>query len=114
MKTETANVPSCRRAATDEVQMTRLEGGTMTVQELIDQLQNQDHESRVGFCYDYGDHAHTMVVADIKVIEERCVVYSDYHSMDRLANDGDTDGQGGMEKDHEEVVLLSNSRLEYR
>jgi hypothetical protein len=64
----------------------------MTVGELIERLEGiDDKELPVGFSYNYGDHWHTRVVADVTDAEEAEVIYSDYHNMNKMAEDENDD-----------------------
>jgi hypothetical protein len=64
----------------------------MKVSELIADLQQFDMDSPVHFAYNYGDHWRTQVAPGINNVTEGMVVYSDYHSMDKLAKFDDTEG----------------------
>jgi hypothetical protein len=78
----------------------------MTVQELIEQLQQFDPATEVHFQYNYGDHWRTQVAPGVKRLEEGYVKHSDYHSMDAVVDEDDED-YGEEEAGHKSVVLLS-------
>lgn len=59
----------------------------MQVCELIELLEASDPAAEVHFAYNYGDHWRTQVAPAVKRVEALPVVYSDYHSMDRLADE---------------------------
>lgn len=59
----------------------------MKVKELIERLSDMDEEKEVLFSYNYGDHCHTMVAAQIYRVEESEVVHSEYHRMKRIVDD---------------------------
>jgi len=70
----------------------------MKVKELIEMLSEFDAEMEIGFSYNYGDHWNTAVVEDISTIDEEQVQWSDYHSMNKIADDED-------EKTHTMLIL---------
>lgn len=51
---------------------------TMTVRELIEELESQDPDARVVFQYDYGDYGHTQAIGEIGLVEVRPVEPSGY------------------------------------
>jgi len=63
----------------------------MTVKDLIEELEDFKSDSEVFFSYDYGDHAHTIVVSDINGVEKQNLIYSDYHQMLRIADREDSE-----------------------
>ena len=75
----------------------------MTVKELIKKLEDMDETMEVLFSYDYGDYPNTMVAAKIFNVDESEVIYSDYHRMDRIINDGDEE-----EREGSRVVVILN------
>lgn len=83
----------------------------MTVQELIEQLGYMDPNAEVHFAYNYGDHWRTEVAPKVGRIDEGAVVYSEYHRMDKIAEDDtDFDEETGEERVDEtlrRVVVLS-------
>jgi hypothetical protein len=83
----------------------------MTVQELIEQLGYMDPNAEVHFAYNYGDHWRTEVAPKVGRIDEGAVVYSEYHRMDKIAED-DTDfdedtGEEIVDETLRRVVVLS-------
>jgi len=65
---------------------------TMTVAELIEQLQNFDDETPVVFAYQYGDYRKTTVCAGIDSVGLEDIEWSDYHRMYREQSE-DTDNE---------------------
>ena len=63
----------------------------MNVKQLIEKLQEFDPSKEVVFAYNYGDHWRTQVAGEIDLIEERDVVHSNYHSMDKVIDEDDHD-----------------------
>jgi hypothetical protein len=61
----------------------------MTVEELIEELQNFEPDTPVHFSYNYGDYWKTVVAPETRTVEELPIVYSDYHSMPKLAEDSE-------------------------
>ena len=59
----------------------------MKVQELIEELEGQDPDTEVKFCYNYGDHWHTEVAQDVETVETGVTIHSDYHGMDKVVDD---------------------------
>jgi len=60
----------------------------MTVAELIRELEMMPDDMEVKFTYNYGDYSDSQVcgtIGDVDILE---VNYSDYHRMDKLAEDG--------------------------
>ncbi len=61
----------------------------MVVHELIELLKKQDPASEVGFAYPSGDYWKTVVVGEPNDVVEEYVIWSDYHSMERMASEQD-------------------------
>jgi hypothetical protein len=80
----------------------------MTVQDLIELLQQENPEAEVHFSYNYGDHWRTQVAPTVDSVETGYVKYSDYHRMDKVTDDEDDiyleDGE--RDEDIKEVVIL--------
>jgi hypothetical protein len=84
----------------------------MTVQELIEQLGYMDKDAEVHFAYNYGDHWRTEVAPAVDRVDTGAVVYSEYHRMDKIVenDDSDFDEETGEEIVNEtlrRVVVLS-------
>jgi hypothetical protein len=84
----------------------------MKVSELIEQLQYMDQDAEVHFAYNYGDHWRTEVAPAVTAVSEGVVEYSDYHRMDKVAEDYE-DGEdfideetGDYKKDVRRVVII--------
>ena len=60
----------------------------MTVQELIEELQQFDPNQTVRFSYNYGDHWRTHVAPEVQTVSEEAVKFSAYHDMHALDDDG--------------------------
>ncbi len=72
----------------------------MTKKELIELLEHFDDDMEVKFAYNAGDYWRTQVAKDISDAEEGSVIYSDYHMMDKVDDDGEEEGS-------KMVILLS-------
>jgi len=84
----------------------------MKVSELIEQLGYLDQDAEVHFSYCYGDHWRTEVAPAVGRVDEGAVVYSEYHRMDKIVenDDSDFDEETGEEIVNEtlrRVVVLS-------
>ena len=78
----------------------------MTVQELINLLQWQDPDAEVHFAYNYGDHWRTEVAPNVSNVREGVVEYSDYHRMDKIADeDYDDEDEATVDSQRRVVVL---------
>jgi hypothetical protein len=75
----------------------------MTVQELIEKLEEYDPDANVHFTYNYGDHSRTMVAPMVRNVDEHLVVRSEYHNMPVII---DEDDSRYNEADHSVVVLF--------
>ena len=74
----------------------------MTVQELIEKLQQMPDDMEVKIGYDYGDYWNTSVCGYIGSVDILDVKFSDYHRMDKIL-DWDSDDQP-----EKQIVVLSN------
>jgi hypothetical protein len=79
-----------------------LESG-LTVEELIEELQSMDPESRVVFAYNYGDHGRTEVAEVVTTIDEGAVEWSEYHRMPKTIETDD----GQVQDDVASVVVIN-------
>ena len=61
----------------------------MKVSELIELLQCEDQDADVHFSYNYGDHWRTQVAPKVRNVNAGIVAYSEYHRMDKVADDED-------------------------
>ena len=61
----------------------------MTVRDLKEMLEGQDDSMEVHFAYNFGDYWRTQVAPKASDADTRMVRYSDYHSMDKIDEDGD-------------------------
>ncbi len=74
----------------------------MTVQELINRLEQYDPQTQVHFAYNYGDHWRTMVAPAVQSVEEMRIEYSGYHEQFKLVDDEEEDND-----EQQSVVILS-------
>jgi hypothetical protein len=74
----------------------------MTVQELIEELQDMAPDAEVHFQYNYGDYWRTQVAPEVGTVETANVVWSDYHSMPKIIDD---DGTRDMAEAKQVVVI---------
>ena len=82
----------------------------MTVQELIEQLGYMDKDAEVHFAYNYGDHWRTQVAPKVRDCDEGVVQYSDYHRMDKMAEDEEdmyNEETGELNEGVRRVVVIS-------
>jgi len=83
----------------------------MQVKELIEMLEGMNPEAEVHFSYNYGDYWRTEVAPAVGRVDEGAVVYSEYHRMDKMAEDDtEFDEETGEEVKDEtlrRVVVLS-------
>jgi hypothetical protein len=79
----------------------------MQVKELIEQLQDMDPEADVHFAYNYGDHWRTEVAPKVCRVDEGVVEYSEYHRMDKIANEDYDDEDEGTVASQRRVVVLA-------
>ena len=84
----------------------------MKVAQLIEELQCMNPEAEVHFAYNYGDHWRTEVAPAVDRVDTGAVVYSEYHRMDKIVNDNDSDfdeetGEEIVDETLRRVVVLS-------
>lgn len=79
----------------------------MKVRELIQELKNFDQDAEVHFAYNYGDHWRTTVAPAVKSVDEYPVVYSEYHSMDKLVADDDEES---FKRKEDRVAVILQAR----
>jgi hypothetical protein len=80
----------------------------MKVKDLIEQLGYMDPEAEVHYSYCYGDHWRTEVAPRVDRVDEGAVVYSDYHRMDKMADDEFEDEEpGNPDENVRRVVVLT-------
>jgi hypothetical protein len=78
----------------------------MKVKELIEQLGYMDAEADVHFAYGYGDHWRTTVAPKVRQVFEGAVQYSDYHRMDKLADEDFEDEEPGNPDENTRRVVI--------
>ena len=81
----------------------------MKVKDLIQQLGYMDADAEVHISYGYGDHWRTQVAPTVDSIEEGVVEFSDYHRMDKIADDEDCydDETGNYKEGVRKVVVIA-------
>jgi hypothetical protein len=84
----------------------------MQVKELIEILSRYDQEADVHFAYGYGDHWRTEVAPAVGRVDTGAVVYSEYHRMDKIVENDDSDfdeetGEEIVDETLRRVVVLS-------
>jgi hypothetical protein len=78
----------------------------MKVSQLIEQLQFMDKDADVHFAYNYGDYWRTEVAPKISRVSEGVVEYSEYHRMDKMANEDYDDEDEATVASQRRVVVL--------
>ena len=79
----------------------------MKVRDLIEQLGYMDQDADVHYAYGYGDHWRTTVAPKVTQVFEGAVEYSDYHRMDKLADEDFEDEEpGNPEENVRRVVVI--------
>jgi hypothetical protein len=79
----------------------------MLVKELIESLQYMDQDAEVHFSYCYGDHWRTEVAPKVGRVDEGVVEYSEYHRMDKIANEDYDDEDEQTVASQRRVVVLA-------
>ncbi len=86
---------------------------TLTARELIEELSTlseADLDKEVRFCYNYGDHWHTLVAPGVRIVEPACVKHSRYHDMDKVVDDEDMKEQESVEGVRRVILIGSYVR----
>lgn len=82
---------------------------SLTVAELIEELQGCNPNAKVHFAYNYGDHWRTEVAPTVDVVEMGMVKFSDYHRMPKVVeydqDDDQYDNDNTDESDGQVVIL---------
>jgi hypothetical protein len=78
----------------------------MLVKDLIEQLGYMDKDAEVHFTYNYGDHWRTQVAPKVSEVSEGIVEFSDYHRMDKLADEDFEDEEPGNPDENVRRVVL--------
>jgi len=78
----------------------------MKVKDLIEQLGYMDQDADVHFAYGYGDYWRTTVAPKVTQVFEGAVVYSDYHRMDKLADEDFEDEEPGNPDENARRVVV--------
>jgi len=78
----------------------------MKVSQLIEQLGYMDQDADVHFAYGYGDHWRTTVAPKVRQVFEGAVQYSDYHRMDKLADEDFEDEEPGNPDENTRRVVI--------
>jgi hypothetical protein len=77
----------------------------MQVRDLIELLEGYDQDAEVHFAYNYGDHWRTEVAPKVSNVHEGVVTYSEYHRMDKVANE-DYDDEDEAEVENQRRVVI--------
>jgi hypothetical protein len=78
----------------------------MLVRDLIELLEGYDADMEVHYAYNYGDHWRTEVAPKVGDVREGVVEFSEYHRMDKVANEDYDDEDEGVVESQRRVVLL--------
>jgi hypothetical protein len=82
----------------------------MNVRELREMLQELEAQGKgemeVQTSYNYGDYWRTQVAQGVDTVEEATVTYSEYHSMDKVVDAEDDDGEAVAAEGTRTVVML--------
>ena len=78
----------------------------MKVSQLIEELGFMNPDAEVHFSYCYGDHWRTEVAPKISRVSEGVVEYSEYHRMDKMANEDYEDEDEATVASQRRVVVL--------
>ena len=80
----------------------------MKVADLIELLQGENPDAEVHFSYNYGDHWRTQVAPKVRNVDTGVVAYSEYHRMDKVADDEDCydEDTGDYAEGTRQVVII--------
>ena len=78
----------------------------MLVRDLIELLEGYDADMEVHFAYGYGDHWRTQVAPKVSQVFEGTVVFSEYHRMDKLADEDFEDEEPGNPDENVRRVVV--------
>jgi hypothetical protein len=77
------------------------------LREMLEDLEAQGKgEMEVLTSYNYGDYWRTQVAQGVDAVEEATVVYSEYHSMDKVVDTEDDDGEAVAAEGTRTVIML--------
>jgi hypothetical protein len=77
------------------------------LREMLEDLEAQGKgEMEVLTSYNYGDYWRTQVAQGVDSVEEATVVYSEYHSMDKVVDAEDDDGEAVAAEGTRTVIML--------
>lgn len=82
---------------------------SMTVAELIEELESMDPDAKVMFAYQSGDHWRTVVCEPVESVDEEEVKWSEYHRKYELVGEDEADdgeNEADDEEDRKSIVLL--------
>ena len=84
----------------------------MTVNELYEVLEiavaKGDGDKPVSFAYNYGDYWNTTVAQPVNASEIGNVAFSEYHSMNKIVNADDCDGEEHLILAVSEHIIFNN------
>lgn len=83
---------------------------SVTVGELIEQLQDFDAKLPVVFAYNYGDHWNTEVAEVVREADEGSIVWSDYHRQPKTVDESDDDDESLAERETVKAVVIKGGR----
>ena len=78
----------------------------MLVRDLIELLEGYDADMEVHFAYGYGDHWRTQVAPKVSQVFEGAVQFSEYHRMDKLADEDFEDEEPGNPDENVRRVVV--------
>jgi len=78
----------------------------MLVRDLIELLESFDADMEVHFAYNYGDHWRTEVSPKVSDVREGVVEYSEYHRMDKVADEDYDDEDPDVVDSQRRVVII--------
>ena len=78
----------------------------MLVRDLIELLEGYDADMEVHFAYNYGDYWRSEVAPNVNNVREGVVEYSEYHRMDKVANEDYDDEDEETVASQRRVVII--------
>jgi hypothetical protein len=78
----------------------------MLVRDLIELLEGYDADMEVHFAYNYGDYWRSEVAPNVNNVREGVVEYSEYHRMDKVADEDYDDEDESVVESQRRVVII--------